>query len=700
MSSDYEVIHLGASLRSTCRIAKFADSWIHAKHLGNFEFSCNPAHNFEGENLDIKFVKEGGTNLEQDEQQFVQQCVNFICEHAEKWRGLEVLPVVPLLDCKSKEMVKQKLLEQSFTCFSPSFRAHGSNQNIPRQDSAKISSNDLPVISFFNGSIIEGAEFGTVLILVRLKEPSQVPAGLGQQFFTAITRASTRVAIIVGEIKSTEDFQKNCTESNLNEKFEEILRIVRQRRESKPSIVIVGANSSIPGFRNESRSSTPIPEVDGVSLHVDNQTCFLHMDDLYKQSDLVKLQEFGIRLVILFNENATCPWQFLFYYSSLKCIKRFINETGNSFRLFNLTDLNEDKIDEIVCLAGFCAEQSGLPGATQPDLSRQHKRYDSPAPESSIFSWDKWKAKGTEHYNRGQKIFAADNYVQSLVLLERQYYSHIAAPSDFNAAVQARQELAKLCTNVATMYIQHHENPSHEQQEIYDRFRLDFELGATFESCINTAFRHAMRAIEWNAGWRKGFAKVSEITSKIEQYYSEKKLSIQNSSDTALQEILSEKEIRKTDQCFVRFRQDVTFPLPNFSQTSLDATIETYKDQSETAKLENLISLRKKISELCAKSASESFTLIKSRVTASNAVNFIDLLQIGCEARQLFEYPIQIAMESLYWNPFQPEAYDEISRSLDRLKDITGSLKDKANILSQDIYLKQYTECEIQDYNQ
>ena len=546
IGSDYDVIHLGASLRSTCKIVKFADDWIKTKHLStSFEFECRPAHNFEGEDIDVTYVEEKRNDETENKIEFVENCVNVISEHAQKSAGLEIIPVVPLVDSGIRTLIIKELEEQNYTCYTPSFRTSNDDatQNaVPRQDAAKITSAALPSISFFSEADIEGSEFGTIVILLRLKDPSHIPTGMGKYFFTAITRASIKVVIVLTDIASIRDFQRSNSEDEITEQFQQAINIVREKRESQPSVIIVGNIPAVPGFHKQiGERSLQIPQIDGISLYVGEQSCFFHIDDVYKESDLTKLSHFGIRLIILFNQCTTCPWQFLFYYSSYRCIQNFREKNVNSFNIFNLMDLDENKIDDVICLVSFCSGQTGKPGLNKLNAVEQPDRYGSPAPKGAVFSWDKWKAKAAEHYRLGQKIFAADKYVESIVLLERQYYSRISQQEvNVHGAIQDRIDLAKLCTNVALMYMKHYEDPSDEQMEVFDRFRSQEDLGSTFENCMMIAFRHAMRAIEWNASWKRSFERITEMIVKMKEHYTEKESSLQNVSDTELEEIVKQ----------------------------------------------------------------------------------------------------------------------------------------------------------------
>ena len=294
IGSNYDVVHLDASLRSTCKIAKFADDWIKVKHLSTFEFECRPAHNFEGEDIDVTFVEKRNDETE-NKIEFVENCVNVISEHAQKSAGLEIIPVVPFVDSEIRKLIIKKLEEQNYTCYTPNFgksNDDAAQKAFPKQDAAKITSADLPSISFFNEADIEGSEFGTVVVLLHLEDPSYIPKGVGKNFFTAITRASVKVVIVFTAIACIDDFRRNNSEDEIKEKFQKVINIVREKRECQPSVIIVGNIPDAPGFRKQiGERSLQIPQIDGISLYVGDQSCFLHIDDVFKKTDFEKLRD-------------------------------------------------------------------------------------------------------------------------------------------------------------------------------------------------------------------------------------------------------------------------------------------------------------------------------------------------------------------------------------------------------------------------
>ena len=78
-------------------------------------------------------------------------------------------------------------------------------------------------------------------------------------------------------------------------------------------------------------------------------------------------------------------------------------------------------------------------------------------------------------------------------------------------------------------------------------------------------------------------------------------------------------------------------------------------------------------------------------------INFVALVQIGCEARQVFVYPVQLSMEALKWNPLEKDCYGNVYEALDRLEKVVKFLEGRATSLGEDACLKQLSQYEVQN---
>ena len=112
VQSFFEICYLSASLRSTTKLAEFANSWINFTSLRRFHFECKKATNLECEKVDIRVVKSDENTTSDENFQFTNLCVKAISEYAEKSYGMEILPIIPFLDPTVSEMVIGTLKEK------------------------------------------------------------------------------------------------------------------------------------------------------------------------------------------------------------------------------------------------------------------------------------------------------------------------------------------------------------------------------------------------------------------------------------------------------------------------------------------------------------------------------------------------------------------------------------------------------------
>ena len=152
--ADFEVMHLDACLRSTSKLAQFANKC--GKILEISSYSTFPSRSFEGESVDIKFYGETGNKIS-----FTDFCVRTIVEYAQKMYDVEFLPVANLLEAENTRLIKEDLEKMKDIC---------SFDVLPTALEGQKSSDDrsvkTPVVLFINPWMYEGCEFPVVLILM------------------------------------------------------------------------------------------------------------------------------------------------------------------------------------------------------------------------------------------------------------------------------------------------------------------------------------------------------------------------------------------------------------------------------------------------------------------------------------------------------------------------------------------------------
>ena len=701
LDSSYQHIHLGASLRSTCKIAQFADGWIKGSSLQNFEFECKPAHNFDGERPDIRTISQQGYKSETDiVNLFIEESVSSIVEYAERSKGLELVPVVPFIDSESRQKVLEGLEARGLECRSPSYSYSSTENNgESKQDPTRVSRSSLPTICFFKEADIEGAEFGIVVVLMHHKKPQDIRADLGLKFFTAVTRASTKLVLVIAEGGNNEFTHCDSSGKANSANAGSLSELIELKIAAKTPTILVGPLTHFEGLRSisEVNSRIKIPKIEGVNVFLGpNDETIFQIDDVYKKEDLEALQTFGIRLLVFLKDSSGCEWRFKFFFSSYLCTEAFIKDRKNAFKLCNLLVNYADVLDELQCLEKFIWNEKNYGRASHSDIRTERNPFLAPLPTEDLFRWENWEQKGHEHNRLGHNILAADKYMQSILFLEPQYQKH-KTELQIDAACEERKELAKLCTHVSMMYLQHLRSPSDGRQEVCSRDRYINEIGSTFESCIVTAFDHAINAAEWNACWKLSYVIIRDTIEMIKKRASATGQEKTPTEESRILQELVRDDIERKGIREIKFRPTFSF---DGRRDIEDAEVMKYSYKIQITNLteqndaiENLTAIRKRLSKHYVSVAETSLGKIKKYTNPTKLLYFMLTFR---EVRQLFDYSVRFAIEALEWNPSEVSANNSITQSLIRLEDSVTRLERIADNYEEPNFLSEIVKDEIQ----
>ena len=326
----FETIHLKASLRSTGSISRFATrwrEWCNAK-----EFDCHPAHNFEGEAVDIQIIPKTGRvpNRLLEYPHFTARCATLIKHTAEKLKDHEALPVI----CFMSDVASSTLLS--------TFRKLFPNIIIQEFIAKKIHRlvEHGPIVVLLSPGNVEGTEFGAVVVVVSYTHMSDFASLDDRLFLTAITRASTKLTIIVSdsqlmdcrELKDDPSEKcKECTDAGHNLKLQELFADY-DAIEEKPFILLVGNKPSLVSFQQQKYDDSDLSSIGGVSEYVGAQGSFLHVEDVSEISSLETFRIFGIKCIVMGSENSSCDIQTTFYLYTYKLIEAFSKKTWELFQ--------------------------------------------------------------------------------------------------------------------------------------------------------------------------------------------------------------------------------------------------------------------------------------------------------------------------------------------------------------------------------
>ena len=150
-----DVFNLSVSLRSTCEISNFANTWLKTSELFD-EIELKIGHNFSGEKPDICIVPQEHNRNSDVGTAFVEKCASIIEENLHKSSDSDILPV--LIDIPKDSLDLLEAILTSKNCSTQRGLTAPSDKQLGE-------CRDLPTACFFQFDEVEGAEFSTVVVL-------------------------------------------------------------------------------------------------------------------------------------------------------------------------------------------------------------------------------------------------------------------------------------------------------------------------------------------------------------------------------------------------------------------------------------------------------------------------------------------------------------------------------------------------------
>ena len=186
-SENFQEFKLKQTLRSTKQLQMFTKNIIR-NIVGSYnltELSGNPPHSLDGTNrADILYV-ESADCLEIET--FIDKCVETVMNVSSSYDMPSILVIISYLSPKAQILVVARLKEKGLTLRSNSYNLDLQGCQI------------LPKIQLESIQVITGSEFGTVVILLEKNFSGPNLVQFVDSFVMTITRATTNLAIVVGD---------------------------------------------------------------------------------------------------------------------------------------------------------------------------------------------------------------------------------------------------------------------------------------------------------------------------------------------------------------------------------------------------------------------------------------------------------------------------------------------------------------------
>ena len=639
---DFEVMHLDACLRSTGQLAAFANNLVNISELASY--STHPSRSFEGERVVIKFSGETG-----DKTSFMDLSVKTIVEYAQKIHDVGFLPVANLLQTVKLHLIKESLEKLNYTCciddIPPIFEEHES----PNGCSMKT-----PVILFFDPIKYEGCEFPVVLILMD-KSICLTKVEKDKSFLTALTRASLNLVIIVDDSSPPEEELKRAIAAEQSKLMEDHIKVTQFYRCAKPIFLVFGRCPDEGQFKRElNPPQMYLPDIDGISCYVGRHSRFLHIDDVYLESDLKKLHDFGIKFILFCSKSIECEWHHLYLTATNFCLTNFQQKTPYAFeKTESIWPFLDQRKFSIKRLSAFLKQQSGESDTTIPVLHFNFQPHTLPEIDTD---WLKWKSKAVELYRIHETAMARNLYFRSILLLKTERENNFQQ-GNTHGALKSSREIAKLYTNISKIQLEWADG-------IFDG---QINPGVGFWEAILNAFMATMHAMGFDPCWSRSYERMHAVVKKLK----------------------SRSCFCSTDSCDSHFDYRATFSdLLNKNNSVLSQKIKFLKRLDE---LYDSIELSRKtvhektdeqlwstISSKAATLSQKSLKLIKLRDVQCGS-NFNVMLSglslLATQARFIFEISVRLALISSKYS-LQTKCPEEVLHSaLNKLEEVVSRIR-------------------------
>ena len=492
--------HLSTCLRSTAQLAHFANSY-HVRQLKDVTvFPAVPLKTYLGECPDIRWADETISNKKSGETDFLQKSFAAICELVGE-PGLD-FAVVPLLRKESLQNLVDKAEKEHLCYIDPMLR------NNEQDKTLSSSGNEMPLIQFFHPYTIKGCEFSKVLIL--LENQNSFFLFDDNHFFTAFTRASLKVLVVVSEYSiPDESWWEESFSKFVRSMVEETITEISPDAE-QPSVLFVGEIEKLIESLNCSKmfSDYEIVSPTVLSIYETSERKFLQVDDVYLGSDFEKLSKFGVQKIVFADDNVTNIWQHYFSAISRWFCFDFNRQNANCFQVRDyLKNVNEMKF-QMDFRTAFLRRISGDDAICFPHYWMKFNV--NSLPSTVLLSWEKWIAKAEKCYEKGFTTQAIIIYECGIKILKRQIELNELQNSRRDAS--QRQKVAQLSSRVSRIYME-------LKSSIVKESRCSYWVPTTqYEECLLKAFRHAANAIKWNFPDSRGFDLINDIVKEMKEY--------------------------------------------------------------------------------------------------------------------------------------------------------------------------------------
>ena len=200
--SEFEKLQLSCSLRASMELTRFSEEFRKLDtNTTNPHISLKVGHNYRGQDPTVIVVNSNSKNDPQNDL-YTEKAIDFIVKALRESRGLKSVLVAPFVHPVTLSRVITKLVDSNIEYdyrnpFDVLSKSRSVFDGTSEQDDDLMIPTPYPTVTFVTGNHVDGAEYGSVVVLVERSLPHFWHTFLFDSLFTAFTRATTKLVIIV-----------------------------------------------------------------------------------------------------------------------------------------------------------------------------------------------------------------------------------------------------------------------------------------------------------------------------------------------------------------------------------------------------------------------------------------------------------------------------------------------------------------------
>ena len=502
IKNNFKIYRLTNSLRSTCEIAHFVESFRGLDQANNIDCPAVIAHNLKGTAPTLQIV-----SLNHEDDLFHLTYIDAVIAEIDRCRhqcqGLKEILVTPFLHRATVQRIAIKV-ERLGWMWNFDFK------NNPNWQSKK--SIGFPKIRFDYGRLAEGVEYGAVIVLLDRSLPDFIePSGIHEALYVTCSRATALLSIVINDCKHVPSlFLQSrcfpvysfiqCESVDFGHRLERVMELSSW---STSPVLVLGDQKFFTLFgKGEKLDYLDLAGRHEFTLYgYKNKIVFnesycgnlTKATNVYGEARKAALEKFGhnsfsaIVVLIESKQDMKNHWHHIVSIWAQ-------GEQLTNCPYYVLTACSH-YVPGGPTIDSICNQLITTSSCHNPPILKLNDFSDD---RIEIESWRNAKDKGNELFKSGDLKRALSKYQQSLHTLENEYQDYIKT-LDVDSLIYLQDELSKIHTNISKV---HYDIGSTEEADIH-RLRMVMSM------------IHAQKSTALNPFWIKGHHRFAEAMKNL-----------------------------------------------------------------------------------------------------------------------------------------------------------------------------------------